>query len=135
MLVPAITQMLLEVEEDDETWEETVEDKDRLATDPVSTAASSLSRLTADLGEKTTLLCCQPIIGELIASGDSWIKRQAGFQLVGLIAETCQESYAKSVTEAMQTASMGVQDQHKRVRYEALGALGKLLTVLAPKAQ
>lgn len=79
MLVPAITQMLLEVEEDDETWEETVEDKDRLATDPVSTAASSLSRLTADLGEKTTLLCCQPIIGELIASGDSWIKRQAGF--------------------------------------------------------
>ena len=79
MLMPAIVQMLLEVEEDEETWEEAIDDKDRLATDPVSTAASSISRLTADLGEKTTLACCQPIIGELIGSGDSWVKRQAGF--------------------------------------------------------
>lgn len=54
--------MLMEINTDDAEWQAEVEDYDKLASDPVSTAGSSIMRLTADLGEKTTLATCQPII-------------------------------------------------------------------------
>jgi len=62
--------MLMEVTEDDNEWQTEVEDLDKLGQNPVSTAASSISRLTEDLGEKTTLACCQPIITECIHAED-----------------------------------------------------------------
>ena len=49
--------MLMEVEKDDTVWTETEEDADNVGKDPVSTATSSLSRLSEDLGGKTALAC------------------------------------------------------------------------------
>lgn len=63
------------------------------------------------------------------------IERQAGYNLLGLISETCRESYAKNLNEAMQMASSGVQDSDKRVRYAALGALSSLMECLSPYVQ
>ena len=39
---PALVKMLMENEQDDETWANEIEDPDKLAIDPVSTASSSL---------------------------------------------------------------------------------------------
>jgi len=55
--------------------------------------------------------------------------------LLGLISETCKESFAKNLAEAMQTASAGVQDSDQRVRYAALGALSALMNQLSPYVQ
>ena len=55
---PTLARMLMEVTEDDAEWLTEVEDVDKLASNPVSTASSSVSRLAEDLGEKTTLACC-----------------------------------------------------------------------------
>lgn len=66
VLFPALVQMLMEVTTDEAEWQEEAEDYQYLGTNPVSTAQSSIMRLAADLGEKTTLVCCQPIITECV---------------------------------------------------------------------
>ena len=63
---PALVQMLMEMPDDMNAWLEEVEDHDKMGTDSVSTASSSIQRLAEDLGEKTTLACCQPIIAECV---------------------------------------------------------------------
>ena len=45
ILFPAFVKMLMEVTEDEAEWLAEVEDLDKLASNPVSTAASSISRL------------------------------------------------------------------------------------------
>ena len=62
VLLPALVQMLMEVTTDEAEWLQEADDYENLGTNPVSTAQSSIYRLAADLGEKTTLVCCQPII-------------------------------------------------------------------------
>ena len=131
---PTLARMLMEVTEDDAEWLTEVEDVDKLASNPVSTASSSVSRLAEDLGEKTTLACCQPIITELVRSEDA-LQRQAGYALLGQISETCKESFAKNLTEAMQMATTGVQDSNQRVRHAALGSLATLIEHLSPYVQ
>ena len=91
-------------------------------------------RLSEDLGEKTTLACCQPIIAECVRS-ENLLERQAGYALLGLISETCKESFAKNLSEAMQMASAGVQDANQRVRHAALGSLATLMEQLSPYVQ
>ena len=135
IVFPTLSQMLMELNSDETEWLTEIEDPDKLSSDPVSTAASSISRLAEDLGEKTTLSCCQPIIAECVRAGDNALQRQAGYTLLGLIAETCKESFAKNLTEAMQTASAGVQDSDQRVRYAALGALASLTEQMSPYVQ
>ena len=91
-------------------------------------------RLSEDLGEKTTLACCQPIIAECVRS-ENLLERQAGYAMLGLISETCKESFAKNLSEAMQMASAGVQDSNQRVRHAALGSLATLMEQLSPYVQ
>lgn len=134
VLYPTLVQMLMEVTSDDAEWQQEAEDYQNLGTDPVSTAQSSIQRLSTDLGEKTTLVCCQPIITEAVRS-QAPLQRQAGYKLLGLIAETCRESFAKNLNEAMQMATAGVQDSEKVVRYAALGSLAALLEYLSPYVQ
>lgn len=57
MIFPALVSMMTEVEMDQEVWATTDEDPEMVNSDPVSTAISSLTRLSDDLGEKTTLAC------------------------------------------------------------------------------
>jgi hypothetical protein len=132
--VATLFGMLMEVEQDEGIWAETVEDADKLSTDPVSTASSAISRLAEAIGEKTTIAICQPIILENV-SHDIWANKFAALTLFGLITQTCADSYESNLQSAMQTASKGVKDGDARVRYAAFGALSSLMTYLAPVAQ
>ena len=42
--------------------------------DASTTAMSSISRLTSDLGEKTVMICSEPLIAECIRQKD-WVAR------------------------------------------------------------
>ena len=66
LVYPALVSMLTEVEKDDSVWDQTEEDQDGVGKDPVSTAIRAISRLSEDLGAKTTFACTQEIIGSLI---------------------------------------------------------------------
>lgn len=59
--------MLMEVDENEETWATTEEDVEMVNSDPVSTAMSSIARLSNDLGEKTIMACSQNLILECIS--------------------------------------------------------------------
>jgi hypothetical protein len=55
--------------------------------------------------------------------------------VIGLIAETCEESFKENLQEQMMTLAIGVQSANIRVKYAALQALAELMEVLAPKVQ
>lgn len=68
MLIPALVSMLTEVDDDIETWATTVDVKDSGSVDPHNTAINAFNRLSVDLGEKTILAACTPIIKACIHS-------------------------------------------------------------------
>ena len=73
------------------------------------------------------------LIQTLIKS-QAWQERQAGYMVMGLIAEACKESMSKNMNEAIKFACSGVVDEAPRVRHAGLSCLALLLTELAPKA-
>lgn len=104
------------------------------STEPHQVAINAINSLSNDLGEKVTLAAFSGLIQACVTSPD-WQKRQAGYLVMGLIAEATKESMLKGMGEAMKMACSGVADSHTRVRYTGLSCLGLLLTELSPKAQ
>jgi hypothetical protein len=96
--------MLTDVEEDLETWAETPEEKDSVGnTAPNSVAINAINCISNDLGEKSIMAPCTALIQQCVKSA-AWQQRQAGYMMMGLIAEACKESMKKSMGEAMQLA-------------------------------
>ena len=58
--------MLTEVEEDMEAWAATNDIKESMGVDPFTTANNAINRLSMDLGEKTILMTCTPLIKSCI---------------------------------------------------------------------
>lgn len=132
LFIPALVQMLTEVEEDLSVWSETLEESNN--TDPYNTAVNAINRASTDLGGKLMLATVSGMIQQLTKSSD-WKERQAGYILMGLIAESAKDSIKKSMDEAMKLACQGIMDENPRVRYAGLSCLALLLTELSPKAQ
>ena len=74
MFIPALVQMLTEVEEDLSTWSTSVEEKEVSDIDPFSIAVNAINRVSLDLGEKTIMVPCSAIIQNCIKSAD-WKER------------------------------------------------------------
>lgn len=136
MLLPAFVQMLTEVDDDLNVWGETPEEKEGASgnTEPYHVAINAINCISNDLGEKNIMLPCSALIQQCRQSAN-WKERQAGYMLLGLIAESCKEALSKGMSEAIQLACAGVVDANPRVRYAGLSCLALLLTELAPKAQ
>ncbi len=134
MFLPALANMLTEVDADMEAWAETTEEKETGSTDPYHTAVSAIDRIAIELGEKTVLPVFSMFIQQTVKSTE-WQQRQAAYMTMGLIAECSKESLMKNMDEAMKLACAGLLDEHPRVRYAGLSCLALLLTELAPKAQ
>lgn len=115
--------MLTEVETNESSWVEAAESQDMLGTDVYSTAVSAITRFSKDIGEKKTLDSVQGPFFQAIQSAN-WIDRQAGYTLWGLIAESCADYFKKNLDQVFNFAKQGVSDQHYRVKYAALGAMG-----------
>lgn len=75
------------------------------------------------------------LIKTCLSNTNDWKQRQAGYMVLGLIAEACKESMSKNMEEAMKMAATGLMDPHVRVRYAGLSCTALLLTELSPKAQ
>lgn len=68
MLMPALVQMLTEVEEDMDVWTSSNDDKDTGANDPYNTAIAAINRLSSDLKGNTILSICTPLIKTLASN-------------------------------------------------------------------
>jgi len=98
--IGSLVNMLMEVEEDETTWAENVEDENKVSNDVVSVASSALARFAEAIGEKTTLATCQAMILQFVGS-DIWAQRFAGYTLLGLITEVCAKSYSENLQMAL----------------------------------
>ena len=134
LLIPSLVQLLTEVEEDEQVWAETNEENNVGMTDPFNTGVNGINTISNSLGEKTIMPLCSPMIKTLQQS-QNWKERQAGYMLMGLIAEACKDSMKKNMGEAMQMSCAGMIDPNMRVRYAGLSCTALILTELSPKAQ
>lgn len=64
-----------------------------------------------------------------------WQTRHAGYVCLGMIAEVCMKSFGKNLASMMQLHSSGLQDEHPRVRYQALMSLSRLMNFNCPDVQ
>lgn len=134
VFLPALVQLLTECEQDMEAWEASVDDEAGTRSDPYATGVSSISRLATQLKEKFTIDATSTIIPECLNQAD-WKARQAGYVIIGLIAESCKDHFKKNMDAAMQQICQGLQDDHSRVKYARLYALSNLLVNLGPALQ
>ena len=84
--------------------------------------------------EKHTVSASTGFIGECINHED-WTAKQAGFIALGLIVESTKDHLKANMDAAMAQVCKGLLEDHIRVKYARLFALGNLLQHLAPNAQ
>lgn len=56
----------------------------------------------------------------------SWVERQAGYTLSGLISESCKDFFKKNLESVFGCAKQGVSDAHYRVKYAGLSAMAMM---------
>ena len=128
--------MLTEVEDQDDlqAWADKEEEEAIAKDDPASVAAETLARIAEDLGEKLMVNCSTQLIQEAVSQPD-WTARQAGFTYLGMINEPCKKTFSKSLDEMVRMHAQGLDDEHVRVRYQALMSLELLANATAPTFQ
>ena len=133
---PSLCVMMtkLENEDDLEAWYKVEEEDIFLSNDIASHAAESLERLVQKVGEAMTIQCCTQLINEMV-KGPEWQTRHAGFMCLGMIAEVCERSFRQNIANVMLLHSPGLQDEHPRVRYQALMSMGRLMNYACPELQ
>jgi hypothetical protein len=67
---PALVQMLAEVEEDNDTWAETVDGEDGTGNDVHSAAISALGRFSLDMKQEFVLAASKQVFGEGLGHAD-----------------------------------------------------------------
>ena len=135
-LYPAMALMMTEVvhQDDLEAWYAEEDTELQTKNDPASVSADSLQRLSAHLGEKTTLACCSHLVKAAIESTE-WKEKCMGFTMLGMISDTCQKQFKSNLADVAQMTVSGLLHENPRVRYEALQSTGLLLNDLAPSFQ
>lgn len=126
--------MMTELENGDDlqAWFDTPEEDIIASNDLASHAAESLERLAERLGEKTTLFCTTQLINESIKNGADWKVRHGGQVALGMISEVCEKSFKKNLDEIVKMVCPGMVDEHPRVRYQAMMALGLTMNCQSP---
>lgn len=100
-------------------------------TDPGSVASDCIQRMSAYLGEKTTLTTLSGLIKAAIESNE-WKEKCMGLNFLGMISDTCKKQFKSNVDEVAKMAVSGLSHENPRVRFEAMQCLGLLLHDLAP---
>ena len=76
-----------------------------------------------------------PQIVQMIANTQDWRARHAGLMAVSLIGEGCQRRLRESLADLVGVVLPHVTDEHPRVRWAALNALGQLANDFRPVFQ
>jgi hypothetical protein len=134
-LFSCLLTFLLDVEEDDEWY--TMEDEDSGgvgAGERYEVGQEGLDRLAIAMGGKTILPLASAMLPPLLES-PQWEKRHAALIALSQIAEGCVKQMMGQLSAVTDMVVRFVLDEHPRVRWAAIHAVGQTCTDLGPDLQ
>ncbi|KAK4258237.1 hypothetical protein QN277_007709 [Acacia crassicarpa] len=133
-LFAILMKMLLDIEDDPAWHSADTEDEDAGETSNYSVGQECLDRLSISLGGNTIVPVASEQLPAFLAAAE-WQKRHAALIALAQIAEGCVKVMAKNLEQVVAMVLNSFQDQHPRVRWAAINAIGQLSTDLGPDLQ
>ncbi|KAK7247138.1 hypothetical protein RIF29_42015 [Crotalaria pallida] len=133
-LFAILMKMLLDIEDDPAWHSAETEDEDAGETSNYSVGQECLDRLAISLGGNTIVPVASEQLPAYLASPD-WQNRHAALIALAQIAEGCSKVMIKNLEQVVAMVLNSFPDQHPRVRWAAINAIGQLSTDLGPDLQ
>ncbi|KAJ7955426.1 importin-5 [Quillaja saponaria] len=133
-LFAILMKMLLDVEDDPAWHSADSEDEDAGETSNYSVGQECLDRLSISLGGNTIVPVASEQLPAYLAAPE-WQQRHAALIALAQIAEGCSKVMIKNLEQVVAMVLNSFQDQHPRVRWAAINAIGQLSTDLGPDLQ
>ncbi|XP_020215509.1 importin-5 [Cajanus cajan] len=133
-LFAILMKMLLDVEDDPAWHSAETEDEDAGETSNYSVGQECLDRLSISLGGNTIVPVASEQLPAYLAAPE-WQKRHAALIALAQIAEGCSKVMIKNLEQVVAMVLNSFPDQHPRVRWAAINAIGQLSTDLGPDLQ
>ena len=131
---PIGLQMMLELEDDSEWYEQEDEDDTSQYT-LFDCGQESLDRLAMALGGKAVLPVADATIPVFLGNQQSWVHRHAALLAISQIGEGCQKQIGNKLGEVIKPALEKFLDPHPRVRWAAINCIGQMCTDFGPTIQ
>jgi len=136
-IVPLALKLMVDVDEMDlAQWNSTTEDEDDSEMTSLDVGKDCLDRLALSLGGKT--IFAQALRPDLVPSflaHPDWKYRHAALCCLSQIAEGCKRQMLDHLGDVVRQITACFADQHPRVRWAAINAVGQLETDLGPDLQ
>ncbi|CAI8618633.1 unnamed protein product [Vicia faba] len=133
-LFAILMKMLLDIEDDPAWHTAETEDEDAGETSNYSVGQECLDRLSISLGGNTIVPVASEQLPAYLAAPE-WQKRHAALVALAQIAEGCSKVMVKNLEQVVAMVLNSFPDQHPRVRWAAINAIGQLSTDLGPDLQ
>ncbi|KAH1050748.1 hypothetical protein AAZX31_08G112200 [Glycine max] len=133
-LFTILMKMLLDIEDDPAWHSAETEDEDAGETSNYSVGQECLDRLSISLGGNTIVPVASEQLPAYLAAPE-WQKRHAALIALAQIAEGCSKVMIKNLEQVVAMVLTSFPDQHPRVRWAAINAIGQLSTDLGPDLQ
>uniref|UniRef100_A0A7N0ZTG6 Importin N-terminal domain-containing protein n=1 Tax=Kalanchoe fedtschenkoi TaxID=63787 RepID=A0A7N0ZTG6_KALFE len=133
-LFAILMTMLLDIEDDPAWHTAESEDEDAGETTNYSVGQECLDRLSISLGGNTIVPVASEIFPVYLAAPE-WQKHHAALIALAQIAEGCSKVMIKNLEQVVTMVLKSFHDNHPRVRWAAINAIGQLSTDLGPDLQ
>ncbi|CAJ1938559.1 unnamed protein product [Sphenostylis stenocarpa] len=133
-LFAILMKMLLDIEDDPAWHSAETENEDAGETSNYSVGQECLDRLSISLGGNTIVPVASEQLPVYLAAPE-WQKRHAALIALAQIAEGCSKVMIKNLEQVVAMVLNSFPDQHPRVRWAAINAIGQLSTDLGPDLQ
>ncbi|KAL9329415.1 hypothetical protein ACSQ67_004418 [Phaseolus vulgaris] len=133
-LFAILMKMLLDIEDVPAWHSAETEDEDAGETSNYSVGQECLDRLSISLGGNTIVPVASEQLPAYLAAPE-WQKRHAALIALAQIAEGCSKVMIKNLEQVVAMVLNSFPDQHPRVRWAAINAIGQLSTDLGPDLQ
>lgn len=130
---PVGLQMMLELEDDREWYEQEEEDSSEYSL--FDCGQESLDRIAIALGGKAVLPVAEEIIPGFLANEASWVHRHAALLAISQIGEGCEKQIEAKLGEVINLSLSRFLDPHPRVRWAAINCIGQMCTDFGPRIQ
>lgn len=133
-LFAILMKMLLDIEDDPAWHTADTEDEDAGESSNYSVGQECLDRLSISLGGNTIVPVASEQLPAYLAAPE-WQKRHAALIALAQIAEGSSKVMIKTLEQVVAMVLNSFPDQHPRVRWAAINAIGQLSTDLGPDLQ
>ncbi|KAJ1481222.1 armadillo-type protein, partial [Baffinella frigidus] len=136
-MVPMALKLMLKVEHMDlAEWNQTTDDDDDDESSSLDVGKDALDRLALSIGGKAVFqLAFQQELVPTFLAHPEWVYRHAALSCISQIAEGCSKQMKAHLKDIVEQIACRFVDEHPRVRWAAINAMGQLETDLGPDLQ